>query len=324
MKKAIITGITGQDGSYLAELLLKKKYKIYGFVRRESFERSYSSFKNIYGVKNNLTIIPISITDPLSLYKEISKIVPDEFYHLAAHSFVSYDMSDEINIMNVNFNSTLYIVDILKSVSPKCKMFFAGSSEMFGTPDVAPQNEMSKFNPKSIYGIAKVASYHLLKNFREKSDLFIAIGVMFNHESPRRGRQFVTKKIVSTAVKIKYGKMGHLELGNLDVKRDWGYAPDYVYAMWLVLQQRKSSDYVFATGKLHSVREFVEKVFNYLDIDYKKHLVINQNYYRPSEKIPLCGDSSKLRALGWKESKNLKEIVEEMVVKEIDNYKDLM
>jgi len=321
MKKAIITGITGQDGSFLAELLLSKGYKVYGFVRRESYENSSDSFKNIEKIKEKITFIPVSITDPLNMYKEISKIVPDEFYHLAAQSFVSYDMSDEINIMNVNFNSTLYIVNTIKEINSECKIFFAGSSEMFGSPDALPQDESSKFNPKSIYGIAKVSSYYLLKNFREKENLFTSTGIMYNHESYRRGNQFVTKKIVSTAVKIKYGFASKLELGNLDAKRDWGYAPDYVYAMWLILQQSTPDDYVLATGRLHTVGEFVKTVFEYLDLDYEKYVEINQNFYRPSEKIPLCGDASKIKSIGWKETKSLNEVIAEMVEVEKKKYK---
>jgi GDPmannose 4,6-dehydratase len=318
MKKAIITGITGQDGSYLAELLLLKGYEVYGFVRRESFENANDNFKNIKSIKDKITIIPISITDPLNLYKEISNIKPDEFYHLAAHSFVSYDMSDEINIMNLNFNSTLYIMSTIKEVNPKCKVFFAGSSEMFGSPESSPQNEGSKFNPKSMYGIAKVSSYYLLKNFRDKDSLYTSTGIMYNHESSRRGSQFVTKKIISTAVKIKHKLSDKLELGNLEAMRDWGYAPDYVYAMWLVLQQKEPSDYIISTGKLHSVRNFLETVFTYLGLDYKKYVVVNKDFYRESEKIALCGDASKIRSLGWKETKNLQEIIEEMIEVEIE------
>jgi GDPmannose 4,6-dehydratase len=322
MKKAIITGITGQDGSYLAELLLSKGYEVFGFIRRESFENSNDSFRNIESIKAKITVIPVSITDPLNIYKEISKIIPDEFYHLAAQSFVSYDMSDEINIMNINFNSTLYIVNTLKEINKICKLFFAGSSEMFGSPDICPQNENSKFNPKSIYGIAKVSSYYLLKNFRDKENFFTSTGIMYNHESPRRGSQFVTKKIVSTAVKIKYGLASKLELGNLEAKRDWGYAPDYVYAMWLILQQNKPDDYVLATGRLHTVREFVKIVFEYLDLNYEDYIEINQSFFRASENISLCGDASKIKSIGWKETKSLEEVIKDMVDVEKKKYED--
>lgn len=321
MKKAIITGITGQDGSYLAELLLSKNYQVYGFVRRESFENASESFKNIESILERIELVPIAITDPLHIYKEISKIMPDEFYHLAAQSFVSYDMSDEVNIMNINFNSTLYIANTLKELVPTCRIYFAGSSEMFGSPDTSPQNEESKFNPKSIYGIAKVSSSYLLKNYRDKDNIYVSVGIMYNHESFRRGNQFVTKKIISTAVKIKYAKAHKLELGNLEALRDWGYAPDYVYAMWLILQQEKPDDYILATGKLHSVREFVRIVFEYLELDYEKYVVINPSYYRPSEKKPLCGNSKKLKSLGWKHTKSFENIIKEMIDEEVKNMK---
>lgn len=317
MKKVIITGITGQDGSYLAELLLKKGYDVYGFVRRESFESLDKRHTNISKILDRITLVPVSITDPLNVYKNIFEIKPDEIYHLAAYSFVSYEMTDVINILNVNFNSTAYILSSILDINPDCKIFFAGSSEMFGNPNEFPQNESSKFNPKSIYGIAKIASYFLLKNYREKKGLFACTGIMYNHESSRRNNQFVTKKIVSAAVKIKCGYTNVLELGNLDAKRDWGYAPDYVNAMWTILQQDKADDYILATGKLHSVREFVDYVFSALNLNYKKYVKLNKKYYRVGEEIPLCGDSTKLRQIGWKQTKSFDEIIEEMIQDEM-------
>ena len=225
--------------------------------------------------------------------------------------------SCDINILNINFNSTAYILSSILDTNPNCKIFFAGSSEMFGNPNESPQNENSIFNPKSIYGIAKIASYFLLKNYREKKGLFACTGIMYNHESPRRNNQFVTKKIVSTAVKIKKGYTKVLELGNLDAKRDWGYAPDYVNAMWTILQQDKADDYILSTGKLHSVREFVDYVFSTLNLDYKNYVKLNKKYYREGEKIPLCGDSTKLRQIGWKQTKSFEEIIEEMIQDEM-------
>jgi GDPmannose 4,6-dehydratase len=248
--------------------------------------------------------------------------MPDEFYHLAAYSFVSYDMSDEINIFNVNFNSTMYILTALKELNPGCKLFFAGSSEMFGSPIDSPQNEHTRFNPKSIYGIAKISSYYLLNNVRKKDNFFATTGIMYNHESPRRGSQFVTKKIVTTAVKIKYGLESKLELGNLEAKRDWGYAPDYVYAMWMMLQQDKAEDYIIATGILRTVRDFVSEVFSYLNLDYEKYVVLNQSFFRPSERVSLCGDASKLKNIGWKETKGFKSFVKEIIESEIKKIKD--
>ena len=317
MKKAIITGVLGQDGSYLAEFLLTKGYEVYGFVRRESFEKSKEKFKNIETIKEKIFLIPVAITDSLGLYKEISKILPDEFYHLAAKSFVNYDMSDEVNIMDVNFNSTLHILNVVKEIIPQCRVFFAGSSEMFGKPNIFPQDENSVFNPKSIYGIAKIASYYLMKNFRIKENIFASTGIMYNHESPRRGNQFVTKKIVSTAVAIATGKENKLELGNLEAKRDWGYAPDYVYGMWLILQQKTPDDYIISTNKLNSVKDVVKIVFDYLNLDYKKYVVTNKEFFREAEDIPLCGNSQKIKSIGWKSTKNLKFILEEMIEEEL-------
>lgn len=317
MKRAIITGLTGQDGSYLAELLLSKGYEVYGFVRRETYERLGSSSTNISHIIDDLNIISVSITDALQVYKAIDDIRPHEFYHLAGHTFVSYDMSDELHLMNVNFNSTLYISSVLKEKAPDCKLFFAGSSEMFGNPETSPQSESTPFNPKSLYGISKVSSYYLLKNFREKEQLFFVTGIMYNHESPRRGSQFVTKKIVSNAVRIKLGLQKELELGNLDAVRDWGYAPDYVNAMWLALQQSQPEDYIVASGKTHSVREFVKIVFEALGLDYKDHVVVSQRFFRKSENIPLCGCPQKIKEIGWEESMNLDQIIGEMIEHEM-------
>lgn len=318
MKTAIITGVTGQDGSYLAKQLLHDGYKVFGFVREDKFDISCSKLKNLECLSEKLELISISISNPDHVKKEVSSIKPDELYHLAAESYVSYDMRNEANIMDMNFTSTLNIVSSLRDFSPKCRMFFAGSSEMFGDPDECPQNEFSKFNPKSIYGISKVASYYLLKNYRKKDSMYISTGIMYNHESPRRDNQFVTKKIISSAVKIKHGDLSVLELGNLDALRDWGYAPDYTSAMRLILRQDYPDDYVLATGKLHSVKDFVKITFEYLDLDYKKYIKFNPKLFRPAEKNPLCGDYTKLSNLGWTHTKDLTKVIQEMVDAEIN------
>ena len=314
MKKVIITGVTGQDGSYLAELLLEYGYKVYGFVNKESYETLYKNFR-LKKILNEIEFIPISLTNSLDIYKIILKIKPDEVYHLAAKSYVDYDMGNIIDIMNINFYSTLFIVEALQDI-PKSKLFFAGSSEMFGEPDECPQNELSKFNPKSPYGISKLSSYFLLKNLRKKG-FFASVGILYNHESPRRKDIFITKKIVSSAVKIKYGLQTYLEVGNLEAKRDWGYAPDYVKGMYLVMQQKAPDDYIFATGKLHTVREFIKKTFDYLGLDYTKYIKINKKFYRPSERIPLCGNPLKLESIGWQRTKELDDIIKEMIEFEI-------
>jgi len=317
MKKVIITGITGQDGSYLAELLLSKQYEVHGIVKKDSLQDD-NKLKNIIHIKDKLILHEGSLLDHLSIYKIFSKVIPDECYHLSAYSFVNYSFNDEFQIMNNNINSTHYLLSTIKEVNPKCKFYFAGSSEMFGEPNISPQNEDTPFNPKSIYGISKLSSYFLLKNYREKENIFASTGIMYNHESSRRGSQFVTKKIVSSAVKIKRGLQKELFLGNLDTKRDWGYAPDYVNAMWLILQDDKPNDYILATGKLHSVRELLDLVFGYLGLDYREFVKVDKRFFRQSEQNPLCGNPSKIKSsLGWTSDKDLEYIVQEMVKSEL-------
>ena len=316
MKKAIITGVKGQDGSYLAELLLSKGYEVHGIVRRETIENN-EKFKNIEKIRDKIIIHEGSINEYLNIYKIFTKVMPDECYHLSAPSFVNYSFSDDFQTMNNSFNSTHYLLSTIKEVKKDCKFYFAGSSEMFGEPLVSPQNENTPFNPKSIYGISKVSSHYLVKNYRERERIFASTGIMYNHESPRRGSHFVTKKIISTAVKIKKGLAEDLFLGNLDVKRDWGYAPDYVTGMWQILQQEIPDDFILSTGRLHSVKEFLEYAFGYLGLDYKKHVKVNQKFFRASEINPLCGDSSKIKKIiGWESTKSLKDIIIEMIENE--------
>lgn len=323
MKKAIITGITGQDGSYLAELLLSKGYEVHGLVRRESFE-DMEKLDNVKHIKDKLHLHEGSLNDHLTIYKIFSKVLPDECYHLSASSFVNYSFNDEFQTMNNNFNSTHYLLSTIREVKKDCKFYFAGSSEMFGEPIETPQNEGTPFNPKSIYGISKVSSHYLLKNYREKEGIFACTGIMYNHESPRRGSQFVTKKIISSAVRIKMGLQKELYLGNLDAKRDWGYAPDYVKAMWMILQADTHDDFIIATGKLHTVREFLETAFSYLDLDYKDYVKVDPKFYRASEKNPLCGNPNKIKEMiGWENTKSLESIIKEMIDSEFKRTKIL-
>lgn len=318
-KVALITGITGQDGSYLAELLLEKGYEVHGIVRRESLEDE-EKLKNIKAIKEKLFLHEGSLSNHLSIYKAFSKVLPDECYHLSASSFVNYSFNDEFQTMSNNFNSTHYLLSTIREVKKECKFYFASSSEMFGEPHETPQTEDTAFHPKSIYGISKVSSHYLLKNYREKENIFACTGIMYNHESPRRGNQFVTKKIISSAVKIKKGLQNKLYLGNLDAKRDWGYAPDYVKAMWMMLQAPKADDYILATGKLHTVREFLDITFSYLGLDYKEYVEVAPKFFRASEHNPLCGNPQKIKkALGWENSKRLEEIIKEMIEKELKN-----
>jgi GDPmannose 4,6-dehydratase len=319
-KVALITGITGQDGSYLTELLLKKGYEVHGIVRRESFEDE-EKLKNIKSIKDKLFLHEGSLSDHLSIYKIFSKILPDECYHLSASSFVNYSFNDEFQTMSNNFNSTHYLLSTIREVKKECKFYFAGSSEMFGEPNETPQNEDTPFHPKSIYGISKVSSHYLLKNYREKENIFACTGIMYNHESPRRGNQFVTKKIISSAVKIKKDLQNKLYLGNLDAKRDWGYAPDYVKAMWMMLQADKADDYILSTGKLHTVKEFIDIAFSYLGLDYKDYVEVDPKFFRASEHNPLCGNPQKIKeVLSWENSKSLKDIIEEMIEEELKKY----
>ena len=321
MRKAIITGIVGQDGSYLAELLLSKGYEVHGFVRRESFE-DIEKLENIKHIKDRLHLHEGSLNDHLTIYKIFSKVLPDECYHLSASSFVNYSFNDEFQTMNNNFNSTHYLLSTIREVKKECKFYFAGSSEMFGEPKVSPRTEDTPFNPKSIYGISKLSSHYLLKNYREKEGIFACTGIMYNHESPRRGSQFVTKKIISSAVRIKMGLQNELYLGNLDAKRDWGYAPDYVEAMWKILQAEKADDFIISTGKLHTVREFLEIAFIYLDLSYENYIKLDPKFFRASEKKPLCGNPSKIKnSIGWENSKSLENIIKEMIDNEINKYK---
>lgn len=319
-KVALITGITGQDGSYLAEFLLKKGYEVHGIVRRESLE-DQSRLENIKNIKEQIFMHEGSLSDHLSIYKVFSKVLPDECYHLSASSFVNYSFNDEFQTMTNNFNSTHYLLSTIREVKKECKFYFAGSSEMFGEPNETPQTEDTAFHPKSIYGISKVSSHYLLKNYREKENIFACTGIMYNHESPRRGNQFVTKKIISSAVKIKQGLQNKLYLGNLDAKRDWGYAPDYVKAMWMILQAKKADDFILATGKLHTVREFLDITFSLLDLNYQDYVEVDPKFFRASEHIPLCGNPQKIKqTIGWENTTNLEETIKEMVEKELAKY----
>ena len=313
-RKALITGIAGQDGSYLAELLLSKGYEVHGIVRRIAIEDAEHKLKNILHIEDKINLHVASLDNVLSLIKTVKDVSPDELYHLAASSFVSYSFEDEISILNNNVNSTHYLLAAINEFAPKCRVYYAGSSEMFGNVSESPQDENTPFNPRSIYGISKLASCHLVKNYRQQYGTFACTGILYNHESPRRGYEFVTRKIVSSAVKIKLGLQNDLELGNLDAYRDWGYAPDYVRAMWLMLQAVKPDDYVVASGEMHSVREFAENAFKHLDLDYQKYVKINSKFFRPSETIQLCGNPNRaLEKLKSTRTKSFKETIHEMV-----------
>jgi GDPmannose 4,6-dehydratase len=314
MKRALITGISGQDGSYLAELLIARGYEVHGLVRRDSIEDSSRRLSNINHLKEEITFHAAALDNELSLYKVIAKVQPDECYHLAASSFVSYSFEDEYSILTTNFNGTHFLLASLKEAAPNCRFFFAGSSEMFGTVEAAPQDETTPFNPRSIYGISKLASHHLVRNYRTQYGLFACTGILYNHESPRRDFKFVTRKITAQAARIKLGLADKLYLGNLAALRDWGYAPDYVQAIWRILQHHTPDDYVIATGANHSVEEFVNCAFSYLGLNYRDYVEIDPRFYRQAEDVPLCGNATKIRqALGWQPTKPLEDIIAEMV-----------
>ena len=318
-KKALITGITGQDGSYLSEFLLKKNYKVHGLVRRVALEDSSHRLWRLRHLLNQITLHPASLESYASLVKLIQKIKPHEVYHLGAQSFVDYSFKDEFSTLNTNINGTHFILSALKEFSPKTKFYFAGSSEMFGKVREVPQSEKTPFYPRSVYGISKVAGYDLTRNYREAYNMFCCSGILFNHESPRRGFEFVTRKITHAVARIKFGLQKDLKLGNIESKRDWGHAKDYVEAMWLMLNRRKPEDYVISTGKQYSVKDFVKLAFELVDLDYKKYVKINKELYRPSEVRTLLGDCRKAkRELKWKPKYDFENLVKDMVDSDLD------
>lgn len=313
-KKALITGITGQDGSYLAELLLDKGYEVHGLVRRVAVEDPQRRLARITHVLDRLVLHPATLESYASIFHIVSKYNFDECYHLAAQSFVAESFADGFSTMNVNINGTHHVLAALHELRPDCRFYFAGTSEMFGKVEETPQRETTRFHPRSPYGISKAAGFELTRNYREAYGMFCATGILFNHESPRRGFEFVSRKISNGAARIKLGLDKELRLGNLDARRDWGHARDYVVAMHLMLQQDEPDDFVIATGRSHSVREFCELAFNELGLDYRDHVIEDKNYYRPAEVDLLIGDAAAAREkLGWTPHTALEELVREMV-----------
>lgn len=326
MKKALITGITGQDGSYLAEFLLEKGYEVHGLIRRSSTfntERIDHIYADPHDLKAKLFLHYGDITDSGQLTNLIYNIQPDEIYHLAAQSHVrvSFDMPEFTG--DVTGIGTTRLLEAIRRSGIKTKFYQASSSEMFGdTPP--PQNEETPFRPRSPYGAAKVYAYWMVKNYREGYGMFAVNGILFNHESPRRGETFVTRKITRALARIKLGLQDKLYLGNLEAKRDWGYAPNFVEAMWLMLQQDHPDDYVIATGETHSVKEFLEEAFKYADLDWKNYVEIDKRYFRPLEVEFLQGDASKAkRKLGWEPKIRFKELAKIMVDADMKNLEEM-
>jgi GDPmannose 4,6-dehydratase len=322
MKKALITGISGQDGSYLAEFLLAKGYQVHGIIRRSSSfntGRIAQIYEDPHGPNVRLHLHYGDLTDGSALNQLLKTVQPDEIYHLGAQSHVrvSFDIPEYTG--DVTGLGTLRILDAIRETQVSTRFYQASSSEMFGASAEVPQSEKTAFHPRSPYGCAKVYAYWLTINYREAYKLFACNGILFNHESPRRGETFVSRKITRGATRIKQGLDKKLYLGNLKARRDWGFAPEYVEAMWMMLQQDQPDDYVIATGESHTVQEFVEETFGYLDLDWKKYVEIDPRYYRPAEVHDLQGDNSKARrVLGWSPRIKFKELVRLMVDSDLE------
>jgi GDPmannose 4,6-dehydratase len=309
-KRAIITGITGQDGSYLAELLLDKGYDVTGIVRR-------SSAPNLWRIEHllgRITLRPADLLDQLSLYRTIRDVRPHEFYNLAAMSFVPASWDQPLLTGDFNALGVTRILEAIREIDPEIRLYQASSSEMYGRVREVPQTELTPFYPRSPYGVSKVFGHYITVNYRESYGLFAVSGILFNHESPRRGLEFVTRKVTDGVARIKLGLADHLALGNLDAKRDWGFAGDYVQAMWLMLQQPKADDYVIATGVTHSVQDLVETAFSYAGLDWRRYVRTDPAFLRPAEVDLLTGDAAKARAtLGWQPRVSFKGLIEMMV-----------
>lgn len=317
-KRALITGITGQDGSYLAELLLDKGYEVFGLIRRLSAPNVW----RIQHLLDRVTLLQGDLLDQLSLIKAVEKSQPHEFYNLAAMSFVPASWDQPMLTGEFNAQGVTRALEAVRSVNAKIRFYQASSSEMYGRVREVPQTEMTPFYPRSPYGVTKVFGHYITVNYRESYDLFACSGILFNHESPRRGIEFVTRKITDGVARIKLGHADKLMLGNRDACRDWGFSGDYVRAMWLMLQQDQPDDYVIATGEAHSVQEFVEVAFSHVGLDWQKHVGVDPRYLRPAEVDHLIGDPAKAKKeLGWEPSVNFRQLVTMMVDADIERIK---
>jgi GDPmannose 4,6-dehydratase len=318
-KSAIITGITGQDGSYLAEHLLDLGYEVHGIVRRMAIEDPEQRFTRIAHLQDQIRIHSGSLESYSSIFQIMTRHRFDECYHLGAQSFVTESFDDAFSTMNTNINGTHYVLAALRELQPECRFYFAGSSEMFGKVSQVPQRETTPFHPRSPYGISKVAGFELTRNYREAYGMFCASGILFNHESPRRGIEFVTRKITNTVARIKAGMSSELRLGNLEARRDWGHARDYVRAMHLILQQPEPDDFVVASGETHTVGEFCQQAFAVADLDYREYVKTDPQFYRPAEVELLVGDATKAKeALGWQPEYTYDDLVRGMVEADLE------
>ncbi len=316
--RALVTGISGQDGSYLADLLLQKGYEVFGVVRRSSNER----FDRIAHIRDRVTLIHADLLDQVSLSKALEKSRPDEVYNLAAQSFVPTSWEQPVLTAEFTAIGVSRLLEAIRAVCPKVKFYQASSSEMFGKVREIPQTEMTPFYPRSPYGVAKVYGHHITVNYRESYNMFAVSGILFNHESPRRGLEFVTRKITDGVARIKLGLAKDLKLGNLESKRDWGFAGDYVRAMWMMLQQKEPTDYVVATGVTHSVRECVEIAFKAAGLNYQDYVKTDPEFLRPAEVDQLLGDPSKVKKeLGWQAEVSFTQMIEMMVKADLERHR---
>jgi len=317
---ALITGITGQDGSYLAELLLERGYHVVGMTRRTSTE----VHERIEHLVDRIQIVSGDLLDQSSMSSILADVRPRELYNLASQSFVPASWAQPVLTGEFTALGVTRVLEAIRSVDPTIRFYQASSSEMFGKVQAVPQNESTPFYPRSPYGVAKLYGHWITVNYRESYDLFAACGILFNHESPRRGKEFVTRKISDGVARIKLGLAKELRLGNLDAQRDWGFAGDYVRAMWLMLQQDRADDYVIATGRTHAVREFVRLAFEAADLDWERYVVVDPRYYRPAEVDLLVGDATKAkRALGWTPEVSFEQLIERMVRADLDRLRPL-
>jgi GDPmannose 4,6-dehydratase len=318
-KRALITGITGQDGSYLAEFLLNKDYEVFGLVRRTSTV----NFERIKHIQDNIELISGDLLDQNSLMNAIKESNPDEVYNLASQSFVPTSWKQPVFTGEATALGVARVLEAIRAVNPKIKFYQASSSEMFGKVREVPQTEKTQFYPRSPYGVAKLYGHWITINYRESYNMFCCSGILFNHESPKRGLEFVTRKVTNTAAKIKLGLSNELRLGNLDAKRDWGFAGDYVKAMWLMLQQEKPDDYVISTGITHSVRDLVQIAFDYVNLNWKDYVIVDPKFVRPAEVELLLGNSTKaLKKLGWTPETSFEELIKMMIDADLERIEN--
>ncbi|GAC1427360.1 MAG: GDP-mannose 4,6-dehydratase [Candidatus Velthaea sp.] len=320
-KTALITGVTGQDGSYLAELLLEKGYRVVGMTRRTSTD----VHERIEHIVDRIEVVSGDLLDQSSITTILADVQPDEIYNLAAQSFVPASFTQPVLTGEFTALGVTRVLEAIRAVNSKIRFYQASSSEMFGKVQAVPQSESTPFYPRSPYGVAKLYGHWITVNYRESYDLFASSGILFNHESPRRGKEFVTRKITDGVARIKLGIASELRLGNLDAQRDWGFAGDYVRAMWLMLQQEKPDDFVVATGETHEVREFVKLAFAAVDLDWEKFVVVDPRFYRPAEVDLLIGDPAKAhRELGWRPETSFGQLVEDMVHADLARLRPLV